>query len=111
MADHYQSVYETKADSLQHEANVIKQHLGNLKKKTFKSSTSTALDIASFIRDDVESYREKEANITTRGENIVAEARKSIHEVLMTELYYSDKVLSTDAAGDIGLLMPDTASE
>ena len=37
-ADHYQSVYETKADSVQREANVIKKHLGGLKKKTFKSS-------------------------------------------------------------------------
>ena len=29
----------------------------------------------------------------------------------MTELYYGDKVLVTDAARDLGLLMPDTASE
>ena len=31
--------------------------------------------------------------------------------MLMTELYYSGEILSTDAARDIGLLMPDTASE
>ena len=84
MADHYQSVYETKADSVQHEANVIKQHLSNLKKNTFKNSKSTALDIASFIREDVESYCDKEVNITTRGEDIVEQARKGIREVLTT---------------------------
>ena len=34
MVDQYQAVYETKADSVQHEANLIKQPGSNVKKKT-----------------------------------------------------------------------------
>ena len=51
MADHYQSVYETKSDSVQREANVSKGHLSNLEKKTSKGSSTTALDITSIIHN------------------------------------------------------------
>ena len=73
------------------EADVIKKHLINLKKKkTFKSSKSTALDIAGSIREDVEYYFVKEVNITTCGEDVVQEARKGTHEVLMADLCHGD---------------------
>ena len=76
---------------------------------------STALDIASFIQEDVAYYREKEANITARGENLVAQARKNIHEVLMMETYRwredTNEVMITDAATDVGLLVADTACD
>ena len=114
-ADHYQSVYETKADSVQREANVIKKHLGNIKKKTFSNSRSTAVDIASFIQEDVVTYKEREANITARGEDLVAQARKNVHEVLMTETFSwregMHEVMITDAATDVGLLVADTACD
>ena len=100
---------------MQYEANVIKQHLNNLKKNAFKNSKSTALDIASFIREDVEAYRDKEVNITTRGEDIVEQARKGIHEVLMTELLAwrvpGNEAMVTDAASDVGLLVADTVCD
>ena len=100
---------------MHHEANVIKQHLSNQKKNTFNNSKSTALDIASFIREDVEAYRDKEVNITARGEDIVEQARKGTHEVLMTELVAwrdpGNEAMVTDAASDVGLLVADTACD
>ena len=64
--------------------------------------------------EDVESYSEKEVNITMHGEDIVRKekhsnvhlsglwprrvrySRKDIHEVLMTELCHGDEAMATD---------------
>ena len=98
-------------DFERHKTNVIKPRLNHPENKTPKGSKPRMLDIAESLRKDARSFSEEEVNFTTSGKGIVKKAQKGIHEVLVTEIYYGDKVLVTDAARDLGLLMPDTASD
>ena len=104
--DHCKSLLVTKFDLETHKTNVIKPRLRGQPSKTLQDAKSRTPEIAHLLREDTKSSPEK-VNYLTRSNKLIEDT----HEVHMTELYYDDGTLVIDAAKDICLLMPDTASE